>query len=93
MFGSVLVPALSAIFMQTVTPTDPSVEPSVKPAARDSAAMPTPAPSPVRPADSPGGRSTRWYGAPAVAADAATIGLFYATAAYADSYQGSHRTD
>ncbi|HEX3901683.1 MAG TPA: hypothetical protein VH853_02465 [Polyangia bacterium] len=33
---------------------------------------------------------TRWYGAPIVAADVATVGLLYATSAYSDSYERTH---
>ena len=33
---------------------------------------------------------TRWYGAPIVAADVATVALLYATSAYSDSYQREH---
>jgi hypothetical protein len=93
MGGPVLWPILAALVAQTTPPPGGSAEPAVDPVGGDPIAAPAPPPSPGPPADSRDDRPTRWYGAATVAADAATIGLLFATSAYADSYQRSHGSD
>jgi hypothetical protein len=85
--------AMVAAFLAQTAPASASDEPTVTPTGIEPAGPPaSPATPSIVPSTAGDARQTRWYGGPAVAADAITLGLFYATASYADSYQRSHGT-
>jgi hypothetical protein len=89
---------VAAFLAQTAPTTSASDEPTVTPIGVEPAGPPANPATPATPsiasstAGDGGARRTRWYGGPAVAADAVTVGVFYATSSYADSYQRSHGT-
>jgi hypothetical protein len=79
---------IAAAFLAQAPAVAPSVEPVVAPSGAGPSVGAPPAPALQAPAPAEG--ATRWYGAPAVAADVAEVVFLYGLARYDDDYVNEH---